>query len=160
MYDDTSAPDFVVESFGLPAGTVIDRFLEVRWNAPATMRLLVGGGPQGGAREDAHTSPGAHIFTPETEGTTHYFYSTAFPRAMGPIAEQLAEELVKTISGPFETEDKPMIEAVARNMAGRNFWSLRPVLLPGDAAAIRARRLLDQMIRREQSGQPDEEAAA
>ena len=151
MNDDANAPDFVCQAFDLPPGSVIDRFLEVRWDAPATMLLLAGGGPPGCAREDARISPSAHIFTPETETRTHYFFATAFPRALGPIAEELAQSLREELKGPFELEDKPMIEAVARNMHDEDFWSLRPVLLPGDAAAVRARRILDQMIRHEQA---------
>jgi vanillate O-demethylase monooxygenase subunit len=34
------------------------------------------------------------------------------------------------------------------------FWSLKPVLLPGDAAAVRAGRLLKQMIETEQASAP------
>jgi vanillate O-demethylase monooxygenase subunit len=34
-------------------------------------------------------------------------------------------------------------------MGDDDFWSLKPVLLPGDAAAIRARRVLDSLIAQE-----------
>jgi vanillate O-demethylase monooxygenase subunit len=46
----------------------------------------------------------------------------------------------------FSKEDKPMIEAQARNMKGADFWSLKPVLLAGDAAAVHARRILAKRI--------------
>ena len=52
-------------------------------------------------------------------------------------------------NGPFHAEDKPMIEAQARAMGDAEFWSLKPVLLAGDAAAVRARRLLARMIEAE-----------
>jgi hypothetical protein len=32
-----------------------------------------------------------------------------------------------------------------------DFWSLKPVLLAGDAGAIRARRVLDKLIKDEQA---------
>jgi phenylpropionate dioxygenase-like ring-hydroxylating dioxygenase large terminal subunit len=49
----------------------------------------------------------------------------------------------------FMNEDKPMLEAQQRHMGGADFWSLRPVLLPGDAAAIRVRRELAKLIETE-----------
>jgi vanillate O-demethylase monooxygenase subunit len=51
----------------------------------------------------------------------------------------------------FLEEDEPMIRAQQAAMKGRDFWEMRPVILPSDAAAIRARRRLMQM-RREQEG--------
>jgi vanillate O-demethylase monooxygenase subunit len=36
-------------------------------------------------------------------------------------------------------------------MGDAEFWSLKPVLLAGDAGAIRARRVLDKLIATEQS---------
>jgi hypothetical protein len=34
-------------------------------------------------------------------------------------------------------------------MGGAEFWSLRPAILPGDAAALRARRMLEELIANE-----------
>ncbi|MNY74428.1 hypothetical protein D3C86_2134610 [compost metagenome] len=39
-----------------------------------------------------------------------------------------------------------MLEAQQISMGEADFWSLKPVLLPGDAAAVRARRALDKLI--------------
>jgi vanillate O-demethylase monooxygenase subunit len=61
----------------------------------------------------------------------------------------MAREHVNVLRGPFEHEDKPMIEAVARRMGGAELWSLKPVLLSGDAAAVRARRMLQALISKE-----------
>jgi hypothetical protein len=41
-------------------------------------------------------------------------------------------------------EDGPMIEAQEQYLFGADFRSLRPVLLPFDAAAARARRVMDR----------------
>ena len=51
----------------------------------------------------------AHCFTPESKHRTHYFYSIAFPRAMGPMAEPMARQSVQGLRAPFEHEDKPML---------------------------------------------------
>ena len=42
-----------------------------------------------------------------------------------------------------------MVAAQAEAMPGQDFWEARPVILPSDAAAIRARRKLMQMRRAE-----------
>ena len=39
-----------------------------------------------------------------------------------------------------------MISAQSDLMAGVEFWSLKPVLLEGDAAGVRARRILAKLI--------------
>lgn len=43
-----------------------------------------------------------------------------------------------------------MLEAQQQVLGEAEFWSQKPILLPGDAAAVRARRVLDQLIRNEQ----------
>lgn len=149
MPDDREVPAFIRQVFEIDEGVPLDRWLDVRWNAPANMALWAGGVASGKPREQGIVSQQAHCFTPETASRTHYFYALSFPRAMGPMAETLAQEHIGMLRGPFEHEDKPMIEAVARRMAGADLWSLKPVLLPGDAAAVRARRLLQALIEKE-----------
>lgn len=39
-----------------------------------------------------------------------------------------------------------MLERIQRTMGGADLMSLKPVMLPGDAGAIRVRRLLDKLI--------------
>jgi vanillate O-demethylase monooxygenase subunit len=150
MADDAQVPDFLRQVFQVPEGP-IDRWLHVRWDAPANMALWAGGCAAGGDRAQAVVSQQAHCFTPESDGRTHYFYAIAFPRALGPLAEQLAQQNVVALRGPFEHEDKPVIEAVQQRMRGADLWSLKPVLLPGDAAAVRARRILQARIAAEQA---------
>ena len=43
-------------------------------------------------------------------------------------------------------QDKPMLEAQFRNMGGAEFWSMKPVLLPSDAAAVRVRRKAPKLM--------------
>jgi phenylpropionate dioxygenase-like ring-hydroxylating dioxygenase large terminal subunit len=150
--DETDVSPLVRKSFNIPEGPM-DRWMNVRWEAPANMAMWAGGVVSGRPPEQGVEAAAAHCFTPENEHSTHYFFAIAFPRSMGPHAEALAQEAAVASSGPFEYEDKPMLEAVARRMNGADLWSLNPVLLPGDAAAIRARRLLTQQIAREQADQ-------
>jgi len=157
MSNDTEVPGFLREAFQVPDGP-IDRWLHVRWDAPACMALWAGGVASGRPAEQGIVSQQAHCFTPESATRTHYFYSIAFPRQLGPIAETLAQQNVAALRGPFEHEDKPIVEASARRMGGADLLALKPVLLAGDAAAIRARRLLQARIDAEGSGRPLPEA--
>lgn len=150
MPDDTQVPDFLRQAFQVPTGAV-DRWLHVRWNAPASLALWAGGVASGTPMAQGVVSQQAHCFTPQDACRTHYFYSMAFPRAMGPMAEALAAEGVAALKVPFEQEDKPVVEAVGRRMGGADLFALKPVLLPGDAAAVRARRLLQALIDQERA---------
>jgi Vanillate O-demethylase oxygenase C-terminal domain len=95
----------------------------------------------------------AHIFAPQNQGSTHYFFSISFPRAMGPMGEQLARESIGLLEQVFREEDKPILEAQARAMGDAEFWSLKPLLLRSDTAAVSARRHLADLIAAE-SAQP------
>lgn len=68
------------------------------------------------------------------------------PWEMGEQEAQIAEQQVSALNQPFSTEDLPMLEAQQQMIGDADFWSLKPVLLPGDAAAVRARRVLDKLI--------------
>jgi len=144
-------PPFLYEAFNIPQGSLVDRWLDVRWQAPALMALWAGGVAADQPQEAGIVTPSAHLFTPESATRTHYFYAISFPRAMGPAGAVLAQKHVALLRQPFEQEDKPIIEAVARSMGEADFWSLNPVLLRGDEAAVRARRILEKRIAAERT---------
>ena len=147
-------PEFIRKAFQIPAGKRVDRWLDVRWNAPAIMALWTGGVESGRPRAEGIDWRSAHFFTPIDENRTLYFWAISFSRSMEG-AEQLAMESRNALRHPFENEDAPIIEAAHANMRGREFWSLRPLILRGDGGAIRARRLLQSMIARERGETPD-----
>lgn len=146
--EDKPSP-LVRQSFNVPEGDV-DRWMDIRWIAPGNMAIFLGGHPTG-SPEKAVRMPSLHCFTPEDETKTHYFYATAVSRQMGPHAQAVVDEITKAVRVPFEMEDKPMLESVAIRMQGEDLMSLKPVLLPGDAAGMRARRVLAQKIKEEQA---------
>lgn len=160
MITDDDPPDFIRKAFNIPLGSRVDRWLDVRWNVPAVMALWTGGVASGLPREQGVNWHSAHLFTPESDTRTHYFWALSFSRTLGAAAEELARENAPPIRQAFEQEDKPMIEAVQRRMRGQDLWSLNPVLLPGDAAAVRARRILQARIEAESRGTPASAAAA
>lgn len=112
----------------------------IRWVAPATHILHSRMGPVG--EEPTLHFHSAHILTPETEHSAHYFWSSSRDKD----SPRTNEEMIAFLSHVFNNEDKPMVEAVQRNMGDEDFWTLNPVLLPTDAGAVRVRRRLAAMI--------------
>jgi phenylpropionate dioxygenase-like ring-hydroxylating dioxygenase large terminal subunit len=146
-------PAFLYQVTGLPDGAPCDRWLDVRWNAPSYMYLQADFALSGAARETGVLTPQVHLFTPASEGKTYYFYALALPKSLGEWAADAARNNVAGLREPFLQEDKPMVEAQQRAMAGRSFWDMKPVLLDVDAPAIRARRVLEQMLAAEAAGE-------
>ena len=142
-------PPFLEEIFGLEPGMKADRWLDCRWQAPALIELYSGATKAGRPRDEGRLAPGVHFFTPETESTTHYFYAMCCPRSLGPDAEQIARAQAEAVRGPFMEEDLPVVEAQQLMIGDAEFFSLKPVLLPGDAGAGRARKVLQKLIAEE-----------
>lgn len=148
---DDSLPDFLNEAFNIPKNARADRWLDVRWDAPALLALWSGGVIAGGDRSEGVVAPSVHWFTPETATSTHYFYGVSASRNMGDQGQVMAEQIVESLRGPFENEDKPIIEAQGSYVGDRDLQSLRPLILPIDNGGIRARRILRKKINEEQA---------
>lgn len=126
-----------------------EQHVEVVWTAPASMLLTVGA-VQGSRRyEEGLLSWDHHIMTPESATTTHYFFATR-RNWLVEDAELNRMKLDGTVAA-FTLEDKPIIEAVQREMGTSDLWSLNPVLLSSDPGAVRARRKLTSLIAKERS---------
>ncbi|MEY4760774.1 MAG: vanillate monooxygenase [Pseudomonadota bacterium] len=141
--------DELCDAMGVPRGEPVDRWINVRWHAPANMALFAGAVPSGRPHAEGRETPTIHCFTPETETTTHYWYSICFPRVLGALGEQMAREQVNYLRAPFELEDLPMLEGQQENIGDTEFWSLKPILLAGDAGGVMARRHLAKLIAEE-----------
>jgi phenylpropionate dioxygenase-like ring-hydroxylating dioxygenase large terminal subunit len=125
----------------------VQRWLNVRWDAAATMKLTVGVLLEGEPHEQAHESQGCHLMTPATETTTHYFWAQG--RNWGEPDTRMDALRLDSLRKAFDTQDKPMIEAVQRNMGTTDLDSLGPVMLSTDGGPVRARRVLGQLIAQE-----------
>jgi len=130
------------------AGERVDRWLDVTWYPAGNMQLVVGVAPAGAPERIGREAPGVHLMTPETGQTTHYFWSNSrdFRRDDAALHKALEEGLLFA----FEQQDKPMILAQSLAMDGKDFWDLQPAILACDAGAVRARRMLQKLIREEQ----------
>lgn len=122
----------------------VQRWLNVRWDAPAVMKLTVGVLPEGQPREQANESQGCHLMTPATELTTHYFWAQG--RNWGQRDPEMDKLRLDSLRKAFDTQDKPMIEAVQINMGTTDLDSLGPLMLATDGGPVRARRVLKQLV--------------
>lgn len=126
-----------------PPDKPVDYWVDVRWDAPACMHFDAGVTPAGRPRSEGALLSSAQLLAPESETSTHYFWRMyrnylCDQRELTAVIEAAVEEA-------FATEDEPMILAVQQRMAGKDLWSLKPVLLGTDSGAVRVRRLLEQM---------------
>ena len=120
----------------------------MRWDVPSSLWLDNGMTHVGRPASEGPSFPSAHLLTPETETTTHYHWAAARNSKIDDV--ELGKSLAAGVRQAFEHEDEPMIEACQRMMGTTDLMSLRPVVLPGDGAAIRARRILAKLIAEEQ----------
>jgi vanillate O-demethylase monooxygenase subunit len=131
-------------TFGIyPRDMITDHWLDMRWQAPASMLLEIGATPPGAKREEGVIVRQAHVLTPETEKTSHYFWATTRTTATStPEGDAMLRGLM---TQAFDVEDKPMIEAAYHNLNGEDFWERKPVFLGVDAGGARARRLIQRL---------------
>jgi len=133
----------------LPART--DFWQRVRWYAPAVIRLTAATVAAGGSESEALANLNAHIITPESATSSHYFFAATRNYRVDDV--ELNLRIAAAREEIFGTEDKPMIERVQQRMGDAEFWSLKPALLPIDVAPVRVRRKLKKLIDAE-SGLP------
>lgn len=130
----------------LNKGDVIcDRWQIIHFTPPATLLLDVGVAPSGTGAPEGDRSHGvqgfnSHALTPESEGSTWYFWT--FGRTFRRDDEALSTQLQSSAAGIIE-QDRQAIEAVFATMArddGRAVVSLK-----ADGGALRARRMVQKL---------------
>ncbi len=140
---------FVAQAFSVAPGKRADRGLDVRWEPPGLLTIVVRVRETDAPLEATRVGISAHWLTPETEASTHYFFAFGLPREMGEAGAALVQSSVEGLMAPFRDEDLPMLEAQQRAIGAHEFWAMRPVLLSIDAGAIRARRIMEHLIANE-----------
>jgi len=130
-------------------GEPIDMWNDITWDAPGCLILT-----HGFARPDQPKTEGfefraVHLLTPESETATHYLYGIARP----PVHDDsdVQKEVAETRRYVFEEQDKVVLEAQQRMFESGRGSSMKPVMLPIDAASMRMRRLLDALIASERN---------
>ncbi len=132
-----------------PPDMETDHWLDMRWNAPASMQLEIGACPAGAARETGVIAQQAHILTPASPTTTHYFWATT---RYHDLDSAETDDFLRTLfAQAFDEEDKPIIKAAYDNLEGQDFWDAQPLSLGIDAGGTRVRRKLEAMLKAERT---------
>jgi len=152
--------DVVIElrSRGQAAPPVYDRFLpqpgvpvdfvnRVTWSPAGLLKLDISVAPLDAPPETGLRTFNAHIVTPETRSSSHYWYwLTREYRQEDADMTQLRHALMTRV---FVEEDKPIIEAQQRLLGGADLFDAQPVLLATDTGSIRIRRIMRQLLAQE-----------
>ncbi len=126
-----------------------EHYFDITWSAPANIQLSVGAVQDGKGFDAATAQYDLHTCTPADEFSTHYFFAT---RRNHVVEDADYNEMkIKAMHAAFETEDGPLIQAVQDEMGTSDFFSLNPVLMSNDIAAVKVRKLLRKMIAAEQA---------
>ena len=116
-----------------------------RWNAPGVILVFTAWFERGKTAEEGVQSPSAHLITPETEFTSHYFWATG--RTFDIENEEVTRANGAMVQRIFTTQDGPMIEAQQVAMGETtDFLEQKPIILKADAAGVAARRLLKRKL--------------
>jgi phenylpropionate dioxygenase-like ring-hydroxylating dioxygenase large terminal subunit len=124
----------------------VDAWIDVRWHPPALMTLAFGMTGVGAPREAGRETMSAHLMTPETDTSSHYFWAITRSFKHDPALDL---QLYDGFTEVFTSEDKVMIEAQQQIMGTTDIMSLRPALLATDAPAVLARRIMVDLLAKE-----------
>jgi phenylpropionate dioxygenase-like ring-hydroxylating dioxygenase large terminal subunit len=124
--------------------TIADMWTEVLWHPCGVMTLHAGATPAGHSPSEGIDTWNAHIMTPESDRSTHYFYVNSRNFKVDDAAYNTA--LATGLRHAFEFEDKPMIEAQQERLGDRELLDLRPRLMGIDAGSSRARHIYSRLL--------------
>jgi len=123
---------------------IFDQWVRAGWHAPSMVTNDLAVTLAGQPIDAGLNTMAAHFLTPETESRTHYFWALCrnfrlddeeFDRLMSAGSEHV-----------FVEQDERMLRAIQEQVGGKEFWSMRPMLLHADQGPIRVRKTLERMI--------------
>jgi phenylpropionate dioxygenase-like ring-hydroxylating dioxygenase large terminal subunit len=132
-----------------PPDMITDHWLDMRWNAPASMQLEIGATSAGAPRGEGVIVQQCHIVTPASATTAHYFWAST--RTHDLDSAEVDGFLLQLFGQAFDDEDKPIIRAAYDNLEGQDFWDAQPLSLGIDSGGTRARRKIQAMLKGEMS---------
>lgn len=138
-------PSPVLTIYKKPAGK-IDRIQETEFRAPGYIGIVVRANPAG-SDDPTPVHVVLNSLTPETERSTHYFWSVARPGALDD--RQVDETYDRLIRIAFD-EDKEIIE-IQQRMIESDRSGTPLATLDGDKGGAAARRILAQKLAEESS---------
>jgi vanillate O-demethylase monooxygenase subunit len=120
----------------------VDQYQDMTWRPVSNLYLDVAVTVPGGPRASGTLLPSAHILTPETERSTHYFWASGRDFEVG--NEPLTAVFGEIVGHAFGTEDKPILEEAQRMLDATHPRLLN--LTPGDAGSARVRLEIDRLL--------------
>jgi phenylpropionate dioxygenase-like ring-hydroxylating dioxygenase large terminal subunit len=130
----------------------VDKFTRMRWMAPSNLRLVSGICMPGAVPESGTGYHAIHMLTPESDRSTHYFFTAVrfnVLTAGDKLNAQIQEKIATTRRFAFEEQDAPVIEA-QQEIIDNATDTVDPVLLAVDVAPVRYKQVLTKLIRAEQ----------
>jgi vanillate O-demethylase oxygenase-like protein len=130
----------------------VDKFTRMRWMAPSTLRLVTGICMPGAMPESGTGYHAIHMLTPESDKTTHYFFTAVrfnVLTADDKLNAQIQDKISTTRRFAFEEQDAPVIEAQQEIIDG-SLTSVDPVILAVDVGPVRYKQILQRLIHSEQ----------
>ena len=121
----------------------------IEWIFPGTLRHNLSMTKVDGDFESGARTTNAHLITPETETSTHYFWTQTRNKKGKMDNKEINEATKKIITNAFLNEDEPMIAACQEYMEQAEFFSLKPLFLKTDLAGTRCRRIIQRFINEE-----------
>ena len=129
---------------------IVDTRSDMYWLPPSTLYFDLGTTERSGKCRDFST-PAAHLLTPETALTTHYWFLQS--RNVELDDEAVSRDLLEVTQTAFETQDAPMIEMQQAALGeSTNIMAAKPLLLNIDGGPVLARRILEDKIAQEAAG--------
>jgi vanillate O-demethylase monooxygenase subunit len=122
----------------------IDRWQTAVYMPPGIHMTEAGVHLSGSARSTASVSRVMHLLTPETNATTHYFWSVV--RNYHIEDDAMTEAVRKSVGATFD-EDKAILELQQKAVDEAQESTLPRFALKLDEAPLRARRMLGKLIR-------------
>jgi vanillate O-demethylase monooxygenase subunit len=132
---------------------VVDKFSFIKWMAPSTLRLLAGICLPGTKPESGSGYHAIHLLTPESDHTTHYFFTAVRFGVYSKgdeLNRQIQEKVAATRRFAFEEQDAPVIEAQQRFIDASQ-TAMDPIILAIDAGPVRYKQVLKKLIAAEQT---------
>ncbi len=131
----------------------IDKFTRMRWMAPSTLRLVTGICMPGAVPESGTGYHAIHMLTPESDRTTHYFFTAVRFNVLtsdDKLNAQIQDKISTTRRFAFEEQDAPVIEA-QQEIIDNALTSTDPVILAIDVGPVRYKQVLRKLINAEQT---------
>jgi phenylpropionate dioxygenase-like ring-hydroxylating dioxygenase large terminal subunit len=130
----------------------VDKFTRMRWMPPSNLRLVTGICMPGAVPETGTGYHAIHMLTPETDRTTHYFFTAVRFNVMtadDKLNAQIQDKISTTRRFAFEEQDAPVIEAQQR-IIETALTPVDPLILAIDVGPVRYKQVLQKLIRAEQ----------